>query len=655
MIDKILPKRFSLLKTFSITFLAFAFVVRLFLYFLSINFIDFSFINLIKIFGIGLFYDIGSLSYFLAVYVVYLLLFPSKFYGSTLDKILTKLSYGLFLFVIIFCFLAEIPFWQEYQRRYNFIAVDYLLYTYEVIENIHQTFPLPLLIGIIIIILFSVIRFNKKKGAYKNTFENSDSFRTKLIPSIIIFTILSLFHFNIKNSQTEIFNNISENELAKSGTYSFFAAYKSNELNFNEFYPTNNSDENYSILRNIITAENDSLITQKKDIKRLITNKGIEQKPNIIFICLESLNAEFMPRFGDKETWATAIDSLARKSVFFTNIYATGTRTIRGIEAINLAIPPTPGRSIVKRANNENLFTVGEVLKQKGYTRNFMYGGDCHFDNMANFFGYNGFDIIDRKKQHRLSKRLPTKRIRIEDNEITFENAWAACDGDIYNKLLKLADEQHTNKEPFFNFVMTSYNHQPYTFPKGVINSDENTRENAVKYTDKTFENFFKIAKNKPWFKNTVFVVMSDHCAYSAGRTEINVKSHHIPAYIFNLKNQVPHEVDKLSSQIDIFPTLFGYLNWTYYTQLFGKDISKMTLKDERAFIGNHRKVGLLKPNKLLILETQKHHSSYLWDKEKNKLTATKTDSIFLKETISYYQSAYELFKNGGLKIHSKK
>jgi phosphoglycerol transferase MdoB-like AlkP superfamily enzyme len=202
---------------------------------------------------------------------------------------------------------------------------------------------------------------------------------------------------------------------------------------------------------------------------------------------------------------------------------------------------------------------------------------------------------------------------------------------------------------------MTSSNHNPYTFPKGVIDSDEKTRENAVKYSDKTFQQFFEKAKNKPWFKNTVFVIMSDHCAYSAGRTEIDVRNHHIPAYIFNLENQSPQEINKLSSQIDVFPTLFGYLNWSYNTRFFGKDISKMTPKDERAFIGNHRKVGLLKPNKLLILETQKKHASYHWNQKENKLSLIRTDTVFLNETISYYQSAYDLYKNGGLKIQAKK
>ena len=644
------PKRFSLLKTFVITFLAFAFIVRLSLYIFSFNHIDFSLIGLAQVFGIGLFYDLGSISYFLALYVIYLLLIPSKFHGSKLDKIITKFSYGLFLFIVIFSFLAEIPFWQEYQRRYNFIAVDYLLYTYEVVENIHQTFPLPLLIGVIVLILILSIRSAKKRDAYKNTFNNSDAFKTKLFPSVLILGILAFFHFNIKNTQAEIFNNVSENELAKSGLYSFFAAYKSNELNYKDFYPTIEENKNYALIRNVIKAKNDSLSINEKSISRFTKNEGIEQKPNVIFIGLESLNASFMSRFGNKENWTPTLDSLAKKSVSFTNLYATGTRTIRGMEAISLAIPPTPGRSIVKRENNNNLFTIGEIFKQKGYSRTFIYGGDGHFDNMTNYFSHNGFDIVDRKKPHRLSENLPTKRTRIEDNEVTFENAWATCDGDLFNKLIKVADEQHKTKQPFFDFIMTSSNHPPYTFPKGVIDSDENTRENAIKYLDKSIQVFFEKAKTKPWFENTVFIIMSDHCAYSAGRTEINVRNHHIPTYIFNLKNQIPKEVEKLSSQIDIFPTLFGYLNWSYKTNLFGKDISKMNPKDERAFIGNHRKVGLLKPNKLLILETNKNHTSYVWNKKENKITPTKTDSLFLNETISYYQSAFELFKNGGLK-----
>lgn len=656
MILTLIPKRFQLLKTFSITILFFAFVTRAILYFLSLKYIDFSFLNLLKIFAIGFIYDLGSLSYVIVLYATYLLIIPSRFYGSKLDKIITKFIYGLFLFVFIFSFLAEVSFWQEYQRRFNFIAVDYLLYTYEVVENIHQSFPLPLLVGIIVVILIFSIRYASKKGAYKTTFNNKDRFIKRIIPSTIIFSILVVFHYNINNIDAEIFSNVNENELSKSGLYSFFAAYKSNELNYNEFYETLSEQEVYKILREKIQTENDSLITKENSIKRITKNKGIEHKPNVIFIGLESVNARFMSHFGNTENRTPTIDSLFKKSISFTNIYATGTRTIRGIEAISMAVPPTPGRSIVKRANNHNLFTIGEIFKQKGYTRTFMYGGDGHFDNMTNFFSYNGFDIVDRRKLHRINKALPTKRIRIEDKETTFENAWAVCDGDLFNKALKIADEQHKEDKLFFNFIMTSSNHKPYTYPKGVVDIPSGTNSlGSIRYLDKSLHSFLQKAKTKPWFKNTVFVIMSDHCSFSAGKTEINVENHHIPAMIFNLKTEKPKQINKLASQIDIFPTLFGYLNWTYETNFYGKDINKIQPEEERALIGNHRKVGLLKKEKLLILEAPKKHVFYHWNKEKNTLQPIKTDTLFFKEAVAYYQSAFQLFKEGRLKISSFK
>ncbi len=652
MLKILFPKRFSLVKTFAATFLVFAFTIRLTLYIWSFSEIDFSFLNFIEIFGIGFLFDLGCLSYVLTFYSIYLLLLPAKFYGSKLDKIITNTTYALMLFFMIFSFLAELTFWEEYQKRFNFIAVDYLLYTYEVVQNINQSYPLPFIVGILIIVTFLAIKVAKNKNAFSNTFNNTNSFSTKIIPTLFWVLILVGFHLNVKNSQAEKFSNQYENEITKSGIYSFFAAYNSNELNFNDFYETQPTDVAYKAIRNLVTAPNDSLIGSSKSIARNIYNPKKELTPNVIFIGLESLSADFMERFGNEKNLVPTIDSIAKKSIFFTNLQATGTRTIRGMEAIALSIPPTPGRSIVKRKNCNNLFTIGEVFKQKGYTRTFFYGGDGHFDNMNNFFGNNGFNLVDRKKKHRFNEGFPTKRTQITDDEVTFENAWGVCDGDLYAKVLKEADKQYKLQKPFFNFIMTSSNHKPYTYPEGIVDVPSGeSRDGALKYTDKAFQQFFNEAKNKPWFKNTVFVVVSDHCAYSAGRSEINVKSYHIPAFIYNLQNKTPEEINKLSSQIDVFPTLFGYLNWTYKSNFFGKDINKMKPKDERALIANHRKLGLLKGDKLLILDSHKNYTFYKWNSSTNKLKVQKTDSLFLNETISYYQTAFDLFKNNGLKL----
>lgn len=652
MLKLLFPKRFSLVKTFAVTFLVSAFSIRLILYIWTCSDIDFNFLNLIRMFGLGFLFDLGCLSYVLTCYSIYLLVVPSTLHGSVLDKIATYTSYTLLLFFMVFSFLAELAFWGEYQKRFNFIAVDYLLYTYEVVQNINQSYPLPLIFVVIVTVTFLAIKIAKNKNAFHNTFINSDSFSTKIIPTGFWLLILVGFQVNIKNSQSEIFLNQYENEITKSGIYSFFAAYNAGELNYNDFYETQSSNAVYKKIRTLIAEENSSFNGTTKSIQRSIVNKGEEQTPNVIFIGLESVSAEFMERFGNENKVLPTIDSLAGKSIFFTNLQATGTRTIRGMEAISLCIPPIPGQSIVKRENNNNLFTIGEVFKQKGYSRTFFYGGDGHFDNMNVFFANNGFDIVDRKNKNRLDEVFPTTRSQIADDEVSFENAWGVCDGDLYNKALKEADKQHKHQKPFFNFIMTSSNHKPYTYPDDIIDIPSGTnREGALKYTDWAFKKFFKEAKNKPWFKNTVFLVASDHCAYSAGRFEINVNSYHIPAFIYNLQNTNPKEVNKLSSQIDLFPTLFGYLHWSYESNLFGKDISKMKPNEERALVSNQLKLGLLKKDGLLILDNHKHHSFYKWNSSTDELKPQKTDLLFLNDAISYYQSAFTLFKNDGLKL----
>ena len=178
-------------------------------------------------------------------------------------------------------------------------------------------------------------------------------------------------------------------------------------------------------------------------------------------------------------------------------------------------------------------------------------------------------------------------------------------------------------------------------------------REGALRYADYSLNEFFKKAKKKSWYKNTVFVLVSDHCAYSAGRTEINIEKYHIPAFIINLPNKQPKEIKTLISQIDIFPTLFGYLNWSYTSNFFGRDVREINTNEARALIANYRKLGLLKPGKLSIINSEQKSSSYYTSKEKiNTLISTKTDSVLLRENISYYQGAFNLFKNGRLKLN---
>ncbi|MBP6372355.1 MAG: LTA synthase family protein, partial [Ferruginibacter sp.] len=545
---------------------------------------------------------------------------------------------------------AEFPFWDEFGVRFNFIAVDYLVYTYEVLENINQSYPIPLIIFILLIlIVFTLIAF-KKFRIFNNTFSDKTPLRLRAAYTIPLLAINFLLLLFLENKQAETGNNLALNEIGKNGVFSFFAAFRANELDYKNFYPTINDSVAYARIKKGILQKNQNYTSLEWNNITRNTVGSNAYNPNIILITIESFSADFLKYFGNKNQLTPNFDSLENSSLFFTNMYATGTRTVRGMEALTLCVPPTPGNSIVRRPANKGLFSIATVLKQKNYQLYFIYGGDGYFDNMNNFFSGQGFTIVDRNRNNPLTEKLPTHRYNIPNNEVSFENAWGISDEDAYNQSLKYADSCHKSGKSFFQFIMTTSNHKPYTFPSEKIDLVQGTRNAAVKYTDYALGKYIARAKTQPWFNNTVFVIVADHCASSAGKWEINIDKHHIPALIYNLPVP-PQFIKTLASQIDLMPTLFGYLNWNYNSSFYGEDLNQLKPGNEKAFIGNYRTLGMLSNNIFTQLDDRKRVKQFIYSAKENKLTELKTQNKELAtQTISYYQTASERFKNGKMK-----
>lgn len=647
---KLINNRFSLLFSVGLLYVALSFITRIVFLIWSASDVDFNFIYILRAFLTGLGFDIAIGLSFLLLYAVYLLLFPKRWIGSLADKVFTYGYLSLVLIIIFFGWMAEYPFWDEFGIRFNFIAVDYLIYTYEVVSNINQSYPLPLIIAVLVGLVVGTFFLLNKTGILRNTFSDKRPIRIRAIYSLPVLVVAFLLLGVMKNKQADFSNNLVVNELGKNGVFSFFAAFHSNELDYKTFYPTLSDREAYTILKKTLLQENQQYASAQWDNINRITKGENESRPNIILIAIESFSGDFLKAFGNKDNLTSNYDSLANQSIFFTNLYATGTRTVRGMEALTLCVPPTPGNSIVRRPNNDHIFSIATILKQKNYHPYFIYGGDGYFDNMNNFFGGQGFDIVDRDRGNPLSDKIDTHRYNIPTNEVSFENAWGICDEDLYKQAIKYADKSNAANTPFFQFVMTTSNHKPYTFPEGTIDLPQGDRNAAVKYTDYALGKFIAVAQQKPWFKNTVFVIVADHCASSAGKWEINIDKHHIPAIIYNLPHK-PQKIDRLASQIDVMPTLFGYLNWNYTSALYGKDINQMKAGEERAFIGNYRTLGLLKENLFTQIDDRKRVKQFRVSEKDKSLSETKNQKRELvSETITYYQTASERFKNGKMK-----
>lgn len=567
----------------------------------------------------GAFSDFIS-SFFFAPVVVFLQRIELK-YLTFIGRIFFSF---LFSFVLIFSAVSQIAFWDEFSTNFNFIAVDYLIYTHEIIGTLKDSMPLyEIIISIILLSIFLALYI------YKNSFACPKPSMKLAFASAIGALTLGQFY----NSDNLGFaNNRFAHEIAKNGPYEFVHAYYNNSLDYTKFYKSEDSSKALDFVRGKLQTTHSTFLSNDsidRNVKSYVSARVGNVRPNILLITIESMSAEYMEHFGNKRGITPELDALADEGMFFTNIYATGTRTVRGLEALTIAIPPIPGSSVLRRPNNHNLFTIGSALRSNGWKTDFIYGGYSYFDNMKNYFEGNGFNVIDRSD--------------IAHDKITFSNAWGVADENLFDKALETADLHYSKGERFFSLIMTTSNHRPYNFPEGKIDLKPGVRDSAVKYTDYAVGRFIEMAKTKPWFKDTIFVITADHCASSAGKVQLPANKYRIPLIIYGPGVVPISKNNDLASQIDIPPTILGMIDINYSSKFFGQDI--IHNPPGRAFISTYQLLGYIKEDKLVVLAPNAEPVGYFLEGNEQKMMAP--DEGLIRESVSYYQSAYELLVNG--------
>ncbi|MGE5428816.1 MAG: LTA synthase family protein [Methylococcaceae bacterium] len=631
-VKNILRGRFGGILILYILFIGISFISRSVLLFMSLSEVSLNPLNLTWSYLGGFFMDTVAFSYFMIPFVLFLMFVPDRLFNSSIHKVFAYTAYFITFYILLFNGISEYFFWEEFGVRYNFIAVDYLIYTTEVLGNIKESYPIPFIVTGLLTADALVTYLVVKSKYLSLSLESKSTFKQRFVSGISLLALPVVSFFLISNTTTEITRNHYNNELAKNGIHSLFAAFLNNELEYGKFYLTRNEEGNFKELHTMLKSTNSEYINNGTfDITRKITNPGDEKRYNVVFITVESLSAKFLGYKGGDCT--PNLNVIADSSMLFTNLYAIGTRTIYGLEATTLGQPPKPGQSVIKRPGNENMFSLGQLFKQRGYNLKFIYGGYGYFDNMNYYFSHNGYEIVDRND--------------LADDEITFANTWGVCDQDILNRTLKECDKSYSMGKPFLNHIMTTSNHRPFTYPDGVIDIPSHvSREGGVKYCDYAIGEFIRKAKSKPWFKNTLFVIVADHCAGSAGKAELPFMEYQIPLIVYNPYLIQPQKIDKLCSQIDVAPTVLGVMNWTYDSKFFGKDILKMAPDEERAFISNYQKLGYIENNKLTVLSPQQMVTCYAIDPLTGDMKSESIDKNLQDKAITYYQSAEYLYQH---------
>jgi phosphoglycerol transferase MdoB-like AlkP superfamily enzyme len=542
--------------------------------------------------------------------------------------------------VMVFVGASEFTFWNEFASRFNFIAVDYLIYTNELVGNIRESYNLPLLLSVVGAVTLAVwvlalgrVRRSLRRptGTWRAAFA---AMALWIAAPVVAITFTEARH-------KEFSGNAQLNELAGNGYFEFWHAFRHNEIDYGRFYKTIPRERAARQLAQELGGARGDTAAALRPNQREIVADGPRKPLNVVLVSIESFSAEFMQAFGNTEGLTPQMDELARKGLLFTQMYATGTRTVRGLEALTLSVPPTPGHSIVKRPNNDQLFTVGGVFKGLGYEPLYLYGGYGYFDNMNTFFSGNGYTVIDRTA--------------LKPEDIHFENIWGVADEDLFTLTLRELDRRHAAGTRFFAHVMTTSNHRPFTYPAGRIDIPSRSgRDGGVKYTDWAIGKFVEQARGKPWFNDTVFVFVADHTHKGRGRQELPIENYHIPCIIYAPAHVTPARVDTIASQMDVAPTLLGLLNVSYSSKFFGHDILREGKNHPRALMANYQTVGYYERGRMVELKPNARFR-VVDATNGRELPMDDLNRQLLDEAISYYQLAAESFRLGDMKAASGK
>ncbi len=556
---------------------------------------------------------------------------------------LTSWWYKLMWFLLVLLEVATPQFIIEYDTRPNRMFVEYLVNPVEVSSMLWHGYKAVLAVSLVLLVL--AVWLGQRLFSPR-PLDPRMRWIWRPVFSIVAFAVLFLaargsLEHRPMNSATVAFSADSMvNTLPLNSFYNVANAILAmqNERNASDIYGHMTSDEMTAIVRQAAGFEGAPIDPRYPTLHRQSASVTRAKPLNLVIIMEESLGAQYVGSLGGQNL-TPELDKLGREGWMFGRAYATGTRSVRGLEAINTGFLPTPAEAVLKLPRSQrNFFTIAQLLGGFGYHSRFVYGGEAHFDNMRGFFLGNGFnEVVDGS-----SFVKPA-----------FVGSWGASDEDMFNELHKLL--MADGDKPNFTLAFSVSNHTPWQYPEGRIVPEGNPAsvDNTVRYSDWAIGQFFARAKQSPYWQNTVFLIVADHDSRVFGASLVPVEHFHIPALILGGQVQ-PRRDERIVSQIDMAPTLLSLMGISSEHPMPGADL---TVRDpDRAIMQYGDNYGYMKGDKVLVLLPHKPAQEFAYD-GKVTLTPTVVDPALAREALghalwpswAYREERYRL-PEGGVK-----
>lgn len=510
---------------------------------------------------------------------------------------------------IVWVELGTIPYIDQYDARPNYIYVEYLKYPREIISMLLASYGLLMAVVALVTLGSGILAWRLSRSIVQTSIRKRMPGALLLMPVIMILLLAmirsTLDHHPVNPSTAAFTTDSMVNQLPLNSPYTLmYAVYEQHRDRKGGAANYGKMDEGET-MRLVVEAaglmDKVDLQSDAPTMHQQIATRRLDRPLNLVIILEESLGAEFIGSLGGKNLTPN-LDALADKGIWFEQLYATGTRSVRGIEAIISGFPPTTKRSVVKLAETQqDFFTIATLLKAQNYQTSFIYGGSAHFDNMRRFFLNNGFQTV----------------IDVKDFENPqFEGTWGVSDEDLFLKVHEYFVAK--GDQPFFSLVFSTSNHKPFEVPSGKVKTEtgpDGPRETAVSYADYALGKFLSLARSSDYYDNTVFLVVSDHNSRVKGAHLVPVNRFHIPGVIFG-GGVEPRRVPGISSQIDLLPTLLSLMGIDARHPAIGHDLTTAEYYQGggRAQMQFHDIQAWMVAGKVIIMQRNLPIESYLYE-----------------------------------------
>lgn len=593
---------------------------------------------------IGLRFDLIVVAALCALPLLVNILAPGFVLRSSVWQSVVTAWFCAWLMLLVFNEAATPDFMAEFGVRPNRQYVEYLETPGVVLSTIWHGNRASLLIGVVLTLLAGALKYRLlRRGSGEAGRHTAWARALVLLPLLVVLGYTargSLGHRPMTISSASLSTDATVNSLALNSTYSAVYAIRQllQESKTVRSYGHLPPAEVLARVRAGMQLPGSAFTDPEHPTSHVLVPTAPlagqpPRKPNLVILLQESLGAQYFASLGGLPV-AQKLDAWRARSFWFDQLYASGTRSARGIEAVITGFPPTRTSSVIKleRAQHD-FFTLARALKAQGYRTEFIYGGDASFDNMRRFFLNNGFDrVIDQADMQATAG---------------FSTTWGVSDEDLYARVHREASEHANDGQPFFTFVFSTSNHSPFDFPDGRIELYEQpkkTRRNAARYADFAAAAYLDEAARSPYWGNTVFAVMADHESQSIGTQLVPIFSFHIPAFITGGPVK-PRIVERLASQVDLLPTTLSLMGLSLSlpatgidqsrTDLVGPGKALMQFNDHAAYRVGDR-VAILAP----------HQSIRQFRVANNDLVPVPTDNDFAREALAQTQFPVEAYQH---------